>query len=170
MRTRHLAALAVLTAATTTGLAAGCGDDDDDGPDDVALSDDAQITYHFGDSSVPPEFHRSYTLTIDATEVHAVVDSYGDVLEDVTEELPAEVWDGLVAGAGTVALLDPSDDDEGCAGGTSREIEITDGDDTVAASAFSVCGGANEDTARTLDAYVQPVLDAIPNWDDLVAT
>jgi hypothetical protein len=162
-----------LFVAALVGLAVGavgCGGGDGDG-DDVSLSDDAQITYHFGDASVPPEFHRSYTLTIDPTQVHAVVDSYGDVLGDVTEPLPADVWDRLVADIGTVAQLDTGGDaDEGCAGGTSRSIEITDDGETVVEKDVYVCGGANEAPAATLDAYVQPVLDAIPDWDALVAT
>ena len=167
MGARRAAAAVVL--AVLASLVAGCGDDDD-GAEDVSLSDDAEITYVFGDSSVPPEFHRSYTLTIDATEVHAVVDSYGDVLEDVTVELPAEVWDGLVAGVGSIADIDASDDEEGCSGGTSRSIQITDGGETVVVKEIYVCGDSNEGPADVLDAYVQPVLDAIPDWDSLIAT
>jgi hypothetical protein len=182
MRTRpvHVVVGLALVVAAVGGLA-GCGGDDDteddanadDTVDGIELSDEAQITYHYGDSSVPPEFHRSYTLTIGATEVHAVVDSYGDVLGDVTVDLPAEVWDGLVADAGSVAALDADERDgegEGCAGGTSRDLEIVDGGATVVARSFPVCGGANEAPAQALDAYVQPVLDAIPDWSALVAT
>jgi hypothetical protein len=88
----------------------------------------------------------------------------------VTEDLPAEVWDGLVADTGKVAALETSGGDDGCAGGTSREIEIVDGGETVVSSTFSVCGGANGGPADALDAYVQPVLDAIPDWDRLTAT
>lgn len=159
----------MVVAAGLASLVAGCGGDDDDA-DDVSLSDDAQITYAFGDASVPPEFHRSYTLTIDATEVHAVVDSYGDVVGEVTEDLPAEVWDGLVADVGSIADLDASDDDEGCAGGTSRSIQITDGGETVVVKEIYACGGGNEGPATVLDAYIEPVLDTIPNWSELVAT
>jgi len=161
----------VLASVGLVGVAAACGDDDgaDDDDGDVTLSDEASITYEFGDASVPPEFHRSYTLTIDATEVRAVVDSYGDVIEDVTAPLPADVWAGLAADGGTVADLDV-EDDGGCDGGTSRSLEITDRGETLADSSFSVCGGANEAPAEVVDAYVQPVLDAIPDWEALVAT
>jgi hypothetical protein len=161
----------VVAGVSGLGMGPACGDDDDGGDaGGVTLSDGAQITYHFGDSSVPPEFHRSYTLTIDAAEVHVVVDSYGDVLEDVTEPVPAEVWDALVDNLGTVTDLDAGDDDAGCSGGTSRSLVVTDQGDTVTDTAFSVCGGANDAPAATLDTYVQPVRDAIPNWTTLIAT
>ena len=167
---------AVVVLVVVGGLAmTGCGGGDDDDVVDgagVELSDEAQITYHYGDSSVPPEFHRSYTLTIGATEVHAVVDSYGDVLQDVTADLPAEVWDNLVADAATVAALgdEVDGDDEGCAGGTTRALEIVDGGETVVDESFGVCCGANEAPGQAFDGYIQPVLDAIPDWSTLVAT
>jgi hypothetical protein len=154
-------ALALAIAATA------CGGDDDD---DITLGDDAQVTYHFGDSSVPPEYHRSYTLTVGPTEVHAVIDSYGDVLEDVTTPLPEEVWDQLVADIDDVSGLDPDGDDEGCAGGTSRELQVSDGGESVLHESFGVCGGSNSGDATAVDTYIQPVIDAIPDWDTLVAT
>jgi hypothetical protein len=155
----------LLAALTLVALAVGCGDDDSG--DDVTLSDDAVIEYHFGDSSVPPEVHRSYTLTIDRTEVHAVVDSYGDLIGEDTVPLPDEVWTGLADNLDAVTDLDVSDDDDGCSGGTSRELTITDGDDEVVDVAFSVCGGSNESAAGELDDYVAPVIDAFPDWESL---
>jgi hypothetical protein len=46
----------------------------------------------FNDSSVPPEYHRRYTLTADAESAQLVVDSYGDVLHDVTEPNEGDRW------------------------------------------------------------------------------
>ena len=37
-----------------------------------------EIIYRFGDASVPPDYHRSYTITVTAGGVRIVVDSYGD--------------------------------------------------------------------------------------------
>ena len=48
----------------------------------AGLPDDATVTYAFTDSSVPPQYHRSVTLTVTRDEAHIVVDSYGDVLAD----------------------------------------------------------------------------------------
>ena len=149
--------------------AAACGGDDDD-TETGALSDDATIEYHYGDSSVPPEYHRSYTLTVTMDEVHAVVDSYGDVLHDVTEPLPPEVWDELTSTAGDVLDLPVDEDVEPCAGGTTRRLMIEDGGETLVDVGFGACGGSNEEAEAALDRWIQPVIDAIPSFDTYLAT
>jgi hypothetical protein len=42
-----------------------------------------EITYHFGDASVPPNYHRSYTITVTADSVKIVVDSYGNYIKTI---------------------------------------------------------------------------------------
>ena len=151
---------------------AACGGDDDDGPEaaDDVLSDDATIEYHFGDSSVPPEYHRSYTLTVTKAEVHAVVDSYGDVLHDVTEPLPADVWDELVATADDVVDLPVDEDEEPCTGGTTRGLTIEDGGETLIDVSFGACGGSNGEAETRVDRWIRPVTQAIPDWESYLAT
>ena len=68
----------VLSAALV--LVAACGGSTD--PATAGLPDDATVTYAFTDSSVPPQYHRSVTLTVTRDEAHIVIDSYGDVLAD----------------------------------------------------------------------------------------
>ncbi len=43
-----------------------------------------QIEYRFSDSSTPPMYHRSYTITINAQQVECVVDVYGTELANET--------------------------------------------------------------------------------------
>jgi hypothetical protein len=160
---RRMTGLIGLTALVGV-VAAACGDDSDD----VTLSDDATITYEFGDASVPPEYHRSYALHISKDEVHVVVDSYGDVVGEATEPVPAEVWEQLVDNVGPVADLVSEDGVDSCSGGTHRTIEIEDGGETVVATDFEVCD-SNEKPADEVDGYVKPVIDAIPGWDELFA-
>ena len=151
----------------------GCGgDDDDDEPSESTgeLSDSATIEYHYGDSSVPPEYHRSYTLTITKDEVHAVVDSYGDVLHDVTEPLPAAVWAELRDTADTVLDLDIEEDAEPCAGGTTRGLEIDDGGTMLVDVSFGACGGSNGEAETRVDRWIRPVIQAIPDWDSYLDT
>jgi hypothetical protein len=147
------------------GLAA-CGDDDDQAV--AEIGDNSVIEYHYGDASVEPESHRSYTLTISPDEVHVVVDSYGDVLQDTTVPLPAEVWTGLAENVGELAAIDSDDGGDGCDGGTSRSMSVTNGSDVVYDLELGVCGGANDDAADRLDAYVAPVIQAVPDWEALV--
>jgi len=81
-------------------VAASCGGDDDRRPDAATLT----VTYRYQDASVPPEYHRSYDVIVGDGEARVVVDSYGDVLHDVTE------------------LVDVCDDDEA----TARAERIAD--------------------------------------------
>ena len=45
------------------------------------------------DASVPPQYHRSVTLTVTREDAHIVIDSYGDVLADERVPTPPAVWD-----------------------------------------------------------------------------
>ena len=60
MRGRLLGAV-VLSA---TALVAGCGGSTEEAS--TALPDDATVTYAFLGASVPPQYHRSVTLTVAA--------------------------------------------------------------------------------------------------------
>ena len=44
--------------------------------------DSAVVKVAFRDSSVPPEYHRSWRLTLDSDEIAVVVDSYGDIVSE----------------------------------------------------------------------------------------
>ena len=152
---------------------AACGGDDDAPSQEettTELSDDATIEYHYGDSSVPPEYHRSYTLTVTKGGVHAVVDSYGDVLHDVTEPLPPEVWRELVRTADDVVDLPVDEDEEPCTGGTTRDLTIEDGGKTLVDVSFGACGGSNSEAETRVDRWIRPVTRAIPNWESYLET
>ena len=43
-----------------------------------------KIVYRFRDASVPPRYHRSYTISITASEANVVVSSYGTQLNENT--------------------------------------------------------------------------------------
>ena len=40
----------------------------------------SRVEYRYGDSSVPPPYHRSYSIVVTSDSVSTVVDSYGDVV------------------------------------------------------------------------------------------
>jgi hypothetical protein len=115
------------------------------------------IEYHFGDSSVPPEYHRSYTLTVRKGEARLVVDSYGDVLHDVSRSIGKRSWTALLEG---VADLESTtlEEESGCSGGTSRSLEVDDGETFVRID-IGLCDGDHEPEAAALDSLLEPVLD-----------
>lgn len=65
-----------------------------------AVKNYSQITYAFRDASVPPPYHRSYTIDVNPSESKVVVNSYGEVLAESTEKISAATWENLVALAG----------------------------------------------------------------------
>lgn len=157
----------VVAVAVTMSLAA-CGGNDDGSSSDQGLDDSGTIEYTYGDASVPPEYHRSYSLSVTRDDVHVVIDSYGDVLYDHVVPLPRATRNMLTDTRNPVFGLTPDEPDDGCAGGTTRTLRVSDRDGTVLDLDFGVCGGDNEDAAEAVDAYIQPVLEAIPEWDSIV--
>jgi hypothetical protein len=133
----------------------------DDGGGAQPDPDTAVVTYRFIDSSVPPDYHRSYTLTVADGEARMVVDSYGDELHDVTQPVDDATWSELLDRATPLDGVD-EDGDDGCVGGTSHRLRVTDADhpddDPVVAASVYRCQGGEEQAAALADA-VRPVLD-----------
>lgn len=157
-----LAAVVVLLAVTA------CGDDTPSAP----AAARAELTYAYQDSSVPPEYHRSYTLELtggdDGAHGVLVVDSYGDELHRVDVDVEPAVWEQAVA---DLAALAPTESgaDEGCAGGTGRSVELDVAGEEVMTADLEVCGGEGADDADELDAVIAPLLADL-DMDSLLAT
>ncbi len=109
----------------------------------------AEIIYRFGDASVPPEYHRSYTITVTPTQVRRITDSYGDVLEDQVGALDEEQFLALVASlrASGLGVVDSGDSD-GCTGGTTETLEIVMDDGERSEGSVSHCGREDSGTLR----------------------
>ena len=114
------------------------------------------LEYKFRDSSVPPQYHRSYVITATEKEASITVDSYGDVLRQENAAMPAETWDDVIELASTL----PSRADKisnpkpGCAGGTTSRVIVREGDHERYSKSAENCGGASDkpltDTAAPL--------------------
>lgn len=170
---RRATAGGVLAPIAAGFLLAACAQEagGDAGPTDLDPAT-AEVEYRYNDSSVAPEYHRSYTITVRDGEARMVVDSYGDVLHDVTEEVDGETWTELLDEVGAVRVRDPEPSSE-CAGGTSREVLVTDAEhpasDPAVLGHAEVCGGTGADDASIIDAAIEPVL-ALFDTEELLAT
>lgn len=93
------------------------------GPADPATT---QVHVHFRDSSVPPEYHRSWDLTLDKDSIELVADSYGDVVAEESVKMPREEWEEFVAAVreDLDELGEPTAPQEGCTGGTGMDLEV----------------------------------------------
>lgn len=131
------------------------------------LPDDAVITYTFTDSSVPPQYHRSWTLTVTKEGEQIVIDSYGDVLADEQTSTPAQVWSELAAGLPALKELTVSEDTQGCTGGTGEAAQVEAGGSVLLDLSVYECGGVNADVAEALRAWIQPARAQFPSTDEL---
>lgn len=134
---------------------------------DVAgrLPQGAQVEFRFTDSSVPPEYHRSYTLGVNREETTISVDSYGDLPFEGTVPTTAEVWENLTATYPSIAALS-SPPEGSCTGDTSSAVEITADGSTLLEVSASSC----EDAARVaaeLSDWIAPARALFPSMEEL---
>ena len=135
--------------------------------DDADLPPSATVTYEFHDSSVPPPFHRSFTLVFDRAEARIVVDSYGDVLADRTAPVNQQTWDEVARGFPDVQALTLAEPAEGCTGGTGFTATVAvDGTVRFSLSGLA-CGGVNSAAADRLADWVGPVRSLFPPMNQL---
>lgn len=133
----------------------------------AALPDDAVITYHFNDASVPPPYHRSETLVVTKDTSTLTIDSYGDVLATKTVDTPPDVWALLGASTGELTSAPAPQDATGCTGGTGREVQIASGSRNALDLSVEVCGGLNGDLGNVIDAYIAPARALFPATEEL---
>jgi hypothetical protein len=75
-----------------------------------------KAVYRFRDSSTPPKYHRSYTVTVTEENVHTTVDVYGTILADTTHATPPGKFEELQKAASS--LESPKEKDTPGATGT----------------------------------------------------
>jgi len=101
-----------------------------------------EITYRYGDASVPPEHHRSYDIRAMPHSVNISVDCYGEIL--AVESLPFDEgrFGELVAALGRCRIrLGDLGEDDGCTGGTTETISWIDGNGAPFRASVYHCAG-----------------------------
>lgn len=156
---RTLGAFLLVVLAPLTACDGGGGSATAAEPADPATT---TLHVHFTDSSVPPEHHRSWDLTLDQDTVHLVVDSYGDVLTDETVDMPAGEWEDFVEELedGLDGIADP-EDVEMCPGGTSISLDVSGAGDQDTSIEAHNCAGSNEDTRADIRSLVERFTDLV---------
>ncbi|MFC1885235.1 hypothetical protein ACFL2O_10745 [Thermodesulfobacteriota bacterium] len=129
-----------------------------------------EITYHFGDASVPPKYHRSYTITVTAGSVRIVVDSYGKILADKAYEITPEQFDSIKRSLASNKIKNCTlDGEDGCTGGTSESISYMDNKKKMFSGSIYHCGG--KDTGNLcgdVTRFANDVKQMIPDLDKLL--
>lgn len=108
-----------------------------------------KLVYRFNDASVPPDDHRSYTITADSSSVHIIVDSYGEILADTMFSIEKEKFEKIVQVFLDAGIKECSKtEDHSCTGGTSEEISVFDEQKSVINGYISYCGGKSYGTLK----------------------
>jgi hypothetical protein len=170
---RILVAVVALAMMAVSACGSGSSDAGSSAPDTpvptaaLHLADDSVITYQLQDSSVPPEFHRSVTVTVTKATTRVVIDSYGDVLADRSTKTPDEVWAMLDAGMPEAATMVVNDDPKGCTGGTGRALEVVTAGQKVVDIQAEFCGGSNSGLDTRIDLWITPARALFPTTDEM---
>ena len=106
-----------------------CASSGSDKPDNGGITDAmwakvASVEYSFGDSSLPPDYHRSYHVTITKTEAAISVTSYGKTLFKETYEVTPEQWDKMIAALKKLNIRHWEVSAEPCCGGQSEYFAL----------------------------------------------
>lgn len=136
-------------------------------PGPSGSDEDATVTYEFQDSSVPPQFHRSYVLTFDRQQARIVVDSYGEVLADQTVAMTAQAWDQVWSAVDEIGRLQVLEPDQGCTGGTGFVVKVDRGGQGIVDLDGYACGGVNSEVSDQVSQWVSPVRSLFPPMSEL---
>lgn len=130
-----------------------------------------KIVYHFKDSSVPPQYHRSYTITVTRDQVHIIVDSYGDIISDSTFDMSENKMNNLIKCIEIYQIRkqDYKDENKSCTGGTSKSITVFSGKNILLEGVAYKCGGSiHGSLSGDIDSFAKMIEDLIPNFTMLL--
>ncbi|MCF7974358.1 MAG: hypothetical protein K9N55_11125 [Phycisphaerae bacterium] len=130
-----------------------------------------KIVYSFKDASVPPQYHRSYTITLTRDQSHILVDSYGDILVDQTKEIPESIIDDLAKYIETCQIKEKhlKSDTTICTGGTSKSLTVYSDRTVLLKGTVYQRGGRLEGNLKgDIDSFVTKLEGLIPGFTDLL--
>ena len=118
-----------------------------------------QIEYTFKDASKPPQYHRSYLITVTQQTAGLIIDSYGEQLYEEQLQVDSSQYEQLVAIVHKSKLhLVKEKDSKGCTGGTSDVLRLKTKDSLFFSGYAYNCGGK---TFGTLSGDYSLVIDSI---------
>jgi hypothetical protein len=130
-----------------------------------------KIVYHFKDASVPPQYHRSYTITVTRDQAHIVVDSYGDIVADATTDIPEQIMDDLVKFIEIYQIekKNRKRDTMKCTGGTSKSLTVYSDDNILLDGTVYQCGGRMESSiSGDIDSFTKKLEGLVPDFINLL--
>ena len=130
-----------------------------------------KIVYSFKDASVPPQYHRSYTITVTRDHYHIIVDSYGDILAEATIDMSEQIMDKLVKYIETYQIKerDYKRDSTICSGGASKSLTVYSDNNILLNGTVYQCGDRLEGSlSGDIDSLAKKLEGLIPDFLNLL--
>lgn len=128
--------------------------------------DISELRYDFSDSSVPPPYHRSYTIWVNAREARVEVSDYDTVLAQSTVSISPEQWTSLQEQAGKISG-NKRKYAEGAAGQKGHLVEVISDAEKLASYGWdSLTEDKADADARSLR---QQIKACIPKLAEIIA-
>ena len=107
----------------------------------IAAGSDTFI-YDFQDASVPPPYHRSYTIRVTAELVYFAISDYSQILSKDSLVLTRTAYDSFVTAINNLHIKKGKEIiQEGCTGGTSDKLDLFRGSSKEVKGYIYYCGG-----------------------------
>jgi hypothetical protein len=129
-----------------------------------------KIVYRFEDSSVPPEYHRSFTITLTTEKIHIIVDSYGDIIAEKEYKIGKEQFIHIVHSLAVNKIRkQPLGDTEGCTGGTTEVLSYWDEKSEIFSASVFHCGGVDSgNLGGNIKAFADDIKKLVPQLHQLL--
>jgi hypothetical protein len=141
--------------------------------DEYTLNDESieKIVYQYMDASVPPEYHRSYVITLTPYIIKIIVDSYGDIIAAKDYEIKKDQYANIVRSFQDNRIRNIKlDEIEDCTGGTGERIICYVGEKELFSGTVYYCGGKiGGNMGGDIKRFADDIRKLIPNLDDLLA-
>jgi hypothetical protein len=131
-----------------------------------------QFTYEFTDSSLPPPFHRSYTIVAKEDSLVLTVDSYGKVLAKKEYPMPENGLEmiGKALLKHKINKRSKEKKEATCTGGTTEAISFATQEMPNFFSAYVYhCGKADYGTlVGDVDSFLLEIRPLTPDWKEVI--
>lgn len=123
-----------------------------------------QIVFRYRDSSVPPKYHRSYTITINVRQCTAIVDVYGKNIANKTYMLKEEDFNqlkGLIKQIERPGIYDKKEN-----GSSSKTVILINNENTV----YQLLWDESYTPQTSTQTIVKAIEKFVPDLDRLLKT
>lgn len=135
------------------------------------IRDASVIEYRFTDRSVPPPFHRSYTITVLQDSITVSIYNYSDILYQETRFCSnTELRQAQAAYEAAAIKPDIEKEPSGCTGGVTHHIRVHDGiKDELDLYTYDCGGEKRGNMFGDIHAFSSAMKSLIPDFEQRMA-